>query len=206
MAARVYVFWDNSNIFIPAQEVAARREGPIAASTVRLHFEHLYRLAVMGRTVANAFCVGSVPPDLGKVWKRLKTDTGANIELFERGQESGTEQAIDQALQVRMLRALADEDEPQIAVLMTGDGAGYLDGVGFHADLERMQKRGWGIEVLSWDEACNNRLKEWAKKFGVYVPLEMFYWQVTFTEGGRVSKLPKFNNRSLAQPRPASSR
>ena len=27
---------------------------------------------------------------------------------------------------------------------MTGDGAGYDDGVGFHADMERMYAAGWG--------------------------------------------------------------
>lgn len=61
----------------------------------------------MGRVVAKTFCVGSVPPDLGKVWKRLRNDTGAEIELSERGKDSSQEQAVDQALQV--LRALADE-------------------------------------------------------------------------------------------------
>jgi hypothetical protein len=46
-----------------------------------------------------------------------------------------------------MLRALADASDPQIAVLLTGDGQGFEEGAGFHADLERMYQKGWGRGV-----------------------------------------------------------
>lgn len=66
--------------------------------------------------------------------------------------------------------------------MLTGDGKGFMDGVGFHADLERMHKKGWGVEVLAWDRTCNPRLKKWAEQIGVFVPLEDFYESITFTE------------------------
>ena len=188
MPRKVHIFWDNSNIFVPAKDVAASRDGFAAPGLIRIQFDNLYKLATGGRTVARAVCVGSVPPELEAVWKKLRA-TGLAVELFERGAGSRKEQAIDQALQVHMLRALADVDPPEIAVLLTGDGAGYLDGVGYHADLERMAKRGWGIEVLSWDHACNGRLKGWAAKTGVYIPLEAYYDSITFLgDGTRKSK------------------
>jgi hypothetical protein len=82
-----------------------------------------------------------------------------------------------------MLRKALDYNgTPGIAVMLTGDGAGFLDGVGFHADLERMRKKGWGVEVLAWERTCNPRLKEWADKIGVFVSLENFYDAITFTE------------------------
>ena len=82
-----------------------------------------------------------------------------------------------------MLRKALDYNgTPGIAVMLTGDGAGFLDGVGFHADLERMHKKGWGVEVLAWERTCNPRLKDWANKIGVFVPLESFYDAITFTE------------------------
>ena len=37
---KVFVYWDNSNIFISAQQVASEREGDSARSRVRLHFRH----------------------------------------------------------------------------------------------------------------------------------------------------------------------
>jgi NYN domain len=195
-ASQVHIFWDNSNIFIPAQYAARRRDGTLQQSRVRIQFDHLYDLARAGRAVASAVCVGSVPPELEAVWARLRA-VGVEVELYERGAESDREQGVDQCLQVHMLRRTIDE-LPGIAVLLTGDGAGYDDGVGFHADLERMSARGWRIEVLSWDTACRRTLKDWARQAGVYIPLEDFYSSVTFIEGGRRSVPLSLRQRKVA--------
>ena len=83
-------------------------------------------------------------------------------------------------------------------MLLTGDGVGYDDGVGFHADLERMAKGGWGVEVLSWDVCCKKTLKEWATTAGVFIPLENYYDQITFIEGGRNVESLKLTSRPKA--------
>ena len=187
---KVHVFWDNSNIFVGAQ-AAYRELGKNFPYSARIEFRNLYRLAVVGRPVGGAFCVGSVPPELAAVWKSLERATGIVPELFERGSGSNKEQAVDQALQVHMLRAMADADEPGTAVLLTGDGAGYLSGVGFHADLERMHKQGWGIEVLSWDVCCNTRMQDWAEEVGVFIKLEDYLDQIVFEQN--VTNAPQIN-------------
>lgn len=196
----VHVFWDNSNIYIPAQQVAAEREGVLAGKETRIHFDNLYHLANAGRPVERALCVGSVPPEMDAVWKKLR-GSGVTVELFERGADSGAEQGVDQCLQVHMLRALVDASEPGVAVLLTGDGAGYDTGAGFHADLERMHKRGWGVEVLSWDLACNKRLKAWAQANGIFVALEKHFEQVTFRAGTRRQQPVSLTHRGRAMPR-----
>jgi hypothetical protein len=196
----VHIFWDNSNIFVPAGFAARSRDGTLQQSRVRIQFDNLYSLARGGRQVASAICVGSVPPELDAVWARLRA-VGVEVELYERGAGTGTEQGVDQCLQVHMLRRTVDVETPGVAVLLTGDGAGYDDGVGFHADLERMAARGWGIEVLSWNSACRRALKDWAQRAGVYVPLEDFYSSVTFIEGGRRSIPPSLRQRRVSRPR-----
>lgn len=173
------------------------RDGSIVGRDLRIHFDNLWTLARAGRNVTSGVCVGSLPPEMNDLWTKLRA-TGVDLELFERGEESGREQAIDQALQVHMLRALIDQP-PGVAVLLTGDGAGYMEGKGFHADLERMHKRGWGIEVLSWENACNPRLKTWAKANGVFVSLDGFYNSVTYVKGTRpVQRNSK--HRPVAKP------
>jgi hypothetical protein len=197
---KVYVFWDNSNVFISSKTVADDKEGWRGREHVRIQFENLFRLAVADRDVANAVCVGSVPPQLATVWERLER-AGVKVEKYERGRLSGKEQGIDQCLQLWMLRALADSIDPCVAVLLTGDGKGYEDGVGFRADLQRMHKKGWGIELVTWERTCNRRLKEWAADVGVFVRLEDYYSSVTFLEEGRRdARVVDLANRRVAAP------
>ncbi|MDD4967459.1 NYN domain-containing protein [Halothiobacillus sp.] len=182
----VCIFWDNSNIYVPAQDVARDKDGATVGRDLRINFDHLYDLARAGRKVVAGVCVGSQPPELQDLWKRLR-DVGVDLELFERGEDSGKEQAVDQALQVHMLRAALDLD-PGVAVLLTGDGAGAHEGKGFFADLKRMHSRGWKVEVLSWESACHEGLKKWAQENGIFVPLDAHYESVTYIKSLRQSK------------------
>ena len=177
---KVFIYWDNSNIFISARGVAVEREGETARHRVRVDFRNLLMLARGGRDIERAIAVGSVPPELRHVWNRMENE-GITIELLERGAIEGREQGVDQTLQTAMLRdALDYNGDPGIAVLLTGDGSGFIDGVGFHADLERMHRRGWRIEVLSWRHSCNRRMREWAEQNGTFVALDDFYENITF--------------------------
>ena len=191
---KVFVYWDNSNIFISAQQVAAEREGDSARYRVRLHFRQLLELARAGREIEHAIAVGSIPPELQHVWNRLENE-GVSVRLLERGALQGREQGVDQLLQTAMLRDAFDYNgNPGIAVVLTGDGSGFVDGVGFHADMQRMRSRGWRVEVLSWRHSCNRRMREWADKEGIFIALDDFYDSVTFLE-------PPAPGQPIAAPR-----
>lgn len=193
---KVFIYWDNSNIYISAQEIAAEREGGDARYRMRLHFRNLLRLASVDRPIQHALAAGSVPPELRHVWNRLENE-GVEVRLHERGAH-GREIGVDQVLQTSMLRAMADHNgDPGIVALLTGDGAGFVDGAGFHADLERMHRKGWRIEVLSWAHSCNRRMREWATENGKFINLDDFYDSVTFLE-------PAQPGRPLADPRDAT--
>ena len=164
------------------RKVAVEREGNSARSRVRLDFRNLLEVAQAGRGIEHAIAVGSIPPQLRLVWNRLENE-GVTVQLLERGTLHGREQGVDQLLQTAMLRDLADYNgDPGIVVLLTGDGSGFDDGVGFHADLQRMRNRGWRIEVLSWRHSCSRRMREWAEAEGVFVALDEFYDSITFLE------------------------
>lgn len=197
----VLLFIDNSNIYISGKDVADQKDGAGSRHNYRMEFEHLLTLALAGRPLLKAFVVGSIPPEEKAIWDRLERSTGVKPELYERGSVTGGEQGLDQCLQVHMLRAISDYPEPQVAVLMTGDGTGYDDGVGFHADLERMYGAGWGIEVLSWEGSCKRTLKEWAKAKGKFIALNDHYESVTFVKGSRRSSPVNLSNRPLSTVR-----
>lgn len=198
---RVVLFVDNSNIFISAKSVAIQREGVAAENIVRLQFDNLMQLALAERTLARIYVVGSIPPTDREVWSRLAKECGVEPELYERGKVSGGEQGTDQCLQVHMLRAISDFPDPQIAVLMTGDGRGYEKGVGFHADIERMHAAGWGVEVISWRSSCRQDLRKWAAEVGVFVELDDYYDSVTFLKEERKAIPIDVSRRDRSTPR-----
>lgn len=192
----VFVYWDNSNIFHEAQRLAEEKdEGPDARYRVRIHFENLLRLARADRPLRKAVAAGSVPPEMRGLWNRMEAG-GVEVALFDRGQPGRGEQEVpDRYLQLRMLEdALDYNGTPGIVTLLTGDGAGYLEGAGFHRTLERMHKRGWKVEILSWRRSCNQRMRRWAEEHGVFVALDDFYDSITFLE-------PSEPGFELAMPR-----
>lgn len=178
----VFIYWDNSNIFIEAQRIAEERNQHVDARyRVRIKFEKLLRLAHADRPLRKAMVAGSVPPELRQLWNWLEQQ-GVAVRLFNRIRPDLGEQEIpDRLLQLQMLEDAMDFD-PGIVVLLTGDGAGYLEGAGFHSTLERMHRRGWKVEILSWRHSCNYRMREWAEENGIFVALDDFYEAITFLE------------------------
>lgn len=186
MKERVHIIWDNSNIFLSGRSVCDKLEYKSAG--FRINFENLIDLAADKRPIEQVFCVGSVPPPTDAVWGHIEKKTGKMPELYERGANSGKEQAVDQALQTRMLRLGYDYDEPETIVLLSGDGSGYEEGVGFFADIKRLHKVGWNVEVLAWKDHCKRAMRSWADEHGLFVPLDDFYGSVTFVEQLRNAK------------------
>ena len=184
---KVFIYWDNSNIFHEAQRIA-EEEGPDtnARNRVRIHFENMLRLAHADRAVEKAFAAGSVPPEMRQLWNRMEAQ-GIHVHRYDRGAPDRSEQEVpDQYLQLRMLEnALDYNGDPGIVVLLTGDGAGYSEGVGFHSTLERMHERKWRVEILSWAHSTNQRMRRWAEAKGIFVALDDFYDSITFLEPSR---------------------
>lgn len=179
---RVFVYWDNSNIFHEARRLAENRgEGPGARNRVRIHFENMLRLANADRPMERALAAGSVPPEMRQLWNRLE-DAGMEARLFDRGSpDRGEQETPDRMLQLQMLRDAADYNgNPGVVVLLTGDGAGYHEGAGFHSDLERMHRRGWRVEILSWRHSTNQRMRRWAEANGLFVALDDHYDAIAF--------------------------
>ena len=183
----VFVYWDNSSIFYEAQRIADLRDGtPGARYLVRIHFDHLLRLACADRPLVKALAAGAIPPELNQLWNRLE-NRGVAVERFDRGdRECGEQDIPDRWLQLRMLEDGLDYNgSPGIVALLTGDGAGYVEGRGLHRTLERMHRRGWRVEVLSWAHSCRRGMRRWAEQNGVFIPLDDYYNAITFRESSR---------------------
>ena len=85
-------------------------------------------------------------------------------------------------------------EDPGAIVLLPGDGTGYTEGGSFHRTLDRMRRKGWRVEILSWSHSCNLRMRRWAEENGAFIALDDFYHSITYLE----PSLPGFE---LAMPR-----
>ena len=183
------------------------REGEETRSRVRIHFANLVKLALADRKVKSVRAAGSIPPQLRRLWLKMEQE-GVSVQLYDCTGGGGEQQAPDMMLQLAMLSDLVDYP-PGIAVLLTGDGAGYNMGVGFHSTLERFHRNGWGVEVLSWEGCCNQRMRSWVTRNGVFIPLDRSYFSITFIEpsigytNGRLPALLDLSGRLTAEPKPA---
>jgi hypothetical protein len=177
----VHIFWDHSNLFARMQDTCDDRKGGGEEVghrlDARLSFPAVFNFARCGRTVERAVAVGSVPPDLVAIWERLG-EVGLIIDLQERGAQTGKEQGVDQALQLEMMNSVIDRDTPAVAVLLTGDG-------GFRSSVDRMLRRGWGVEVLSFSRGFARNLRGIARNShgrGKYVDLDPWYRQLVYLQ------------------------
>ena len=196
----VFVYWDNSNIYYGAKDLAAQRERNQGGRyRIRLHFENLLQLAHADRPVRSALAAGAIPPEVRHLWDRMR-ERGVDVELYDRGgADRGEQQVPDRILQLKMLEDLADNNSsPGIAVLLTGDGAGYSEGTGFHSSLERMHRKGWRVEILSWAYCCKPEMSAWAKEVGAFIPLDSYYDSITYLEEGRRSTSLDLSRRPKA--------
>ena len=182
----VNIFWDNSNIWLVGKNVCAQKEKGLETQ-FRIHFANLFEFCCQGRQVSFAFLAGSVPPTTDELWTRIR-ELGIQIITQERGKYQNNEVAVDEIIQLKMANRILDCESPETMVLLTGDGKGYNQGIGFIPQLERAVKRNWKIEVISWGIGCNKALREFASNNGVFRELEPVYENVTFIEGFRLAR------------------
>jgi hypothetical protein len=190
------LFVDLSNIQIGARR-QADQEGEWRTD-VRVEGENLARYLHAGRAVVRGAVV--VNADLPAAARHHYAGIGQVI-VRESGRVTGTEQANDETLQVRIYETIHSLPKG-VLVLATGDGAGSAEGRGFIPALDAARRHGWAIEVVSWRNSTNSRLIAWLKRTGnLFVALEEAYYSVTFIQGGRKAQSMSLKHRATVSPR-----
>jgi hypothetical protein len=167
----LYVYVDNSNIWIEGQRIAAVRSG--AAPDIRTaldqgitaawtyDFGRLYGLLCpLGEKVGRSILFGSRPPENDSIWQRMR-DADFEVETFDRSPFTNREKQVDNALGTRML-----EDSFTYMKAANGDTAVLAAGDGdFLPTIQSLQRRGLGVRVVSWSHAVSHQLRDSADEF-----------------------------------------
>ncbi|KAL0254902.1 hypothetical protein SLS55_009426 [Diplodia seriata] len=93
-----------------------------------------------------------------------ETNTAATL----KAKEAWVEQGVDEILHLKMLESVVDVDKPSTIVLATGDAAAAEYSQGFMRMVERALKKGWRVELVSWQAGISNAYKkrEFRQKWG----------------------------------------
>ncbi|WP_410583932.1 NYN domain-containing protein [Amycolatopsis sp. lyj-108] len=180
----LYVYVDNSNIWIEGQRIQAVRTGLApdirTALTQKLtapwsyDFGRLYGLLCPpGDYIGRSVLFGSKPPANDSIWQRVR-EADFEVETFDRSTFTNKEKQVDIALSTRMM-----EDSFTYMKAANGDTAVLAAGDGdFLPTIKSLQGRGLRVRVVSWSHAVSHQLRDSADEF---VELDTYFDHLTRT-------------------------
>jgi hypothetical protein len=185
-----HIFIDNSNIFGGAQRTAQALEPGAVELSVRVYYKNLFALLEDGREVKTRVLAGSISPGNDQLWDYARK-YGYNIDLLRKVEDNkgrSSEQSVDEMLHLRIANALLDYDPPQTLVIASGDGQENNRDASFPLQIQRALKRGWDVEVYSWDAQLSGNFRRMASNAGGHLVvriLDPYYRALTFIKDGQ---------------------
>lgn len=184
-----HVFIDNSNIYGGAQRAAETLEPETVWLAIRVYYRNFFQLVEGDGEVRTRVLTGSVPPGNDALWDYARR-FGYDTDLLRRVEHDDgrlVEQAVDEMLHLKMANALLDHDPPQTLVITSGDGSETPGHTSFPGQARRALRRGWSVDVWSWEEQLTGRYRGLARANPGQVTvntLDPFYKSITFVKAG----------------------
>jgi uncharacterized LabA/DUF88 family protein len=164
----LYIFCDNSNIFLEGQWAAGRAEGRRGPHPeFRIDYGQLISVCAQGRQVVQANLYGSVPPQNDSLWNAIRGQ-GWKVKTMERNY-AGKEKGLDVEIALDMNDLSRDVNPPETMVLLAGDGD-------YQTLIPRLQDRGWQVEVGFYRNIAQSILT----LANAFIPLEERLHEIRF--------------------------
>jgi len=164
----VYIFCDNSNIYIEGQWAAGRADGMRGPNTeFRIDYGQLLMVCADNRRVAQAKLYGSVPPPNDSLWRAMEKQ-GWDVKTIQRNQ-ADKEKGLDIEIALDMYELSREVTPPATMVLLAGDGD-------YQTLIPRLQAKGWKVEIAFYENVALS-IKTLADRF---VSLETRLHEIRF--------------------------
>ncbi|CAH1233821.1 Hypp836 [Branchiostoma lanceolatum] len=159
----VWIFVDDSNIWIEAKKLAGRQRNLRTTEDprVRVDIGKLGNLVAAGRFVNKGTLYGSEPPKLDTVWDKIKSQ-GWEVSKHERSIRTGKEKKLDHQIVADIVELVCDKDNLQYGntvIIITGD-ADVMPAV-----EKAMKKPSWKVEVKTWKSNLAGDIVKASKKY-----------------------------------------
>ena len=153
MADSVYVFVDNSNLWIEAKKASGRRSRPSVPSNrfYRIEYGKLLLHVLDGRDLAAVpKLYGSEPPPNDSVWKMIRLK-GFDVKVFKRN-IFNREKGVDMRMGLDIVRLVLTTKPPSTVAIVAGDAD-------FIQVVDDAHAEGWKVEAWYWANAAGDLKK-----------------------------------------------
>ena len=178
----VWIFVDDSNIWIEGKKLRAKMQGLKSEEDPRARID-IGRLtdfaAMKTRKVVKGTLYGSEPPAIDTVWKKIREKGWTVPDPKRRSMVTGKEKKVDAQLvaDVTELACRSNREiKPGTIIIISGDADAT-------PAIEKVLKyQPWKVEVLMWESAISSDLKHYVKNNqGKYPDLDKRF-QVKFLD------------------------
>lgn len=158
MPDKIFVFVDNSNVWIEGKKFSGRKSKPPVESNYlyRIEYGKLLQHVLEGRDLAAIpKLYGSEPPPNDSVWNIIRSK-GYDVKVFKRN-IFNKEKGGDMRMGLDIGRLLLTEKTPATVAIVAGDAD-------FVQVVDDAHGGGWKIEAWYWSN-CANDLKKAVDRF-----------------------------------------
>jgi uncharacterized LabA/DUF88 family protein len=148
MTKPLYVFVDNSNLWIEGKKASGRQQSPPVPSNYRYRIEYgrLLTHVLGGRAMGSVpKLYGSEPPPNDSVWNMIRSH-GFDVTVFKRN-IFNKEKGVDMKMGIDITKLILQVTPPGVIALVAGDAD-------FLPVIEEAKAGGWEIEVWYWGNAA----------------------------------------------------
>jgi hypothetical protein len=195
----VFLFADNSNIFISAQYENGDRD-----LSVRVSVPNLCDVVRFGRHPQKQFVAGSHFGQGPPVWKASYENENFEVYVQKRHTATATEQGVDEVLHAQAMVALSadfgGDRLSQTLILLTGDGHGNSGRSSFPVIITAFMRHNleremngkpplWKVEIVTWKSSLSQQLTTLRDTYSGYVfirYLDEYRSYVTYKDHSRV--------------------
>ena len=159
----IWLFVDDSNIWIEAKKVASKLKGFKTKQDHRLRIDmgKLTDVVTAGRPVKKGILYGSEPPKIDSVWKKIR-EKNFEVKTKRKSIITRKEKEVDGQLitDVTALACKTPEEERSTIILITGDAD-------IRPAVEKIMEEGvWSVEIYMWQQGFSSRLKDLEEEGG----------------------------------------
>ena len=178
-AAYVYIYVDDSNMWIEAKKLASKQLKLKTQEDPRVRFDigKVTDVVARGREVARGTLYGCEPPQIDSVWKKIK-ESGWKVNTSQRSIITKREKQVDHQMVADITELVSDSGVTKGTIIVVSGDADVVPAI--RAGL----KKKWSFEIWMWSSGISSsiyKLKEDNLGLVSIFPLNVHLEDVTFT-------------------------